>query len=140
MNFQDCISFAKANPTCFLATMDGNQPRVRAMGLFSADENGFLFNTQSVKSLDKQLHANRKVEVCFFNAQPPKVMRVTGEVEFIDDPVIKSRILKDRSFLKEFENILSVFRISKGEAFFWTMADSMKEAQLPRIKFGVTRK
>ena len=135
MDFKDCIEFAKANPMCFLATMDGDQPRVRAMGLFSVDEKGFLFNTQSVKALDKQLHANRKVEVCFYTT-PMKMMRVTGEIEFISDPAIKAKILKDRTFLKEFENILSIFRIYKGECVFWTMADSMKEAQLPRIKFG----
>jgi hypothetical protein len=68
------------------------------------------------------------------------MMRVTGEVEFLSDPAIKAKILKDRTFLKEFENILSIFRIYKGECFFWTMADSMKEAQLPRIKFGGTQK
>jgi hypothetical protein len=28
-----------------------------------------------------------------------------------------------------------VFAIRKGEAFFWTMADNMKEASIPRIKF-----
>ena len=109
---------------------------MRALGLFAVDEKGFLFNTQTVKALDKQLHANRKVEVCFYGGQPPMMMRVTGEVEFLNDAAIKARILTDRSFLKEFENIVSIFRISKGEAYFWTMADSMKEAQIPRIKFG----
>ncbi len=136
MNFKDCIDFAKANPVCYLATVEGNQPRVRAMGLYSADENGFCFNTQTVKSLYKQLCANRKVEVCFYGGQPPKMMRVSGEVEFVEDPALKGKLLEDRAFLKPFKDIVCMFRISKGEAFFWTMADSMKEAQLPRIKFG----
>lgn len=32
MNFQDCIEFAQKAGGCTLATMDGDQPRVRAMG------------------------------------------------------------------------------------------------------------
>jgi hypothetical protein len=32
--------------------------------------------------------------------------------------------------------LLAVFLVHTGEAYFWTMADSMKEAGLPRIKFG----
>ena len=32
--------------------------------------------------------------------------------------------------------LLAVFQVYTGEAYFWTMADSMKEASLPRIKFG----
>jgi uncharacterized pyridoxamine 5'-phosphate oxidase family protein len=35
MNLQDCIQFATQNPICFLATIEGDQPRVRALALWT---------------------------------------------------------------------------------------------------------
>ena len=90
MSFQDCVKFANENPVCYVATTDGDQPRVRAFVIFFADENGFYFGTLSPKDVSRQLKTNPKVEVCFYNnARPMKMMRVTGEVEFLDDMVLK---------------------------------------------------
>jgi pyridoxamine 5'-phosphate oxidase len=139
MDLQDCIKFANENPTCYLATADSDQPRVRAMGMHYADNTGFYFNTESTKALAKQLFNNPKVEVCFF--AKGKVMRVTGKVEFIDDIAIRTRFFKERSILKNSgvkgpeDPFLVVFAIRTGEAFFWTMANNLKEAEIERIKF-----
>ena len=43
MDFQDCIKFATEIPVCYLATADGDQPRVRTFLLWYADETGFYF-------------------------------------------------------------------------------------------------
>jgi len=141
MDFQDCVKFANENPICYLATAEGDQPRVRAMGMWFADETGFYFNTETNKALAKQLNDNQKVEIIFHASKGGKVMRVTGKVELIDDMAIRARCLNDRPFLKDFgikspeDPLLLVFGIRTGEAFFWTMADNMKEADLPRVKF-----
>jgi pyridoxamine 5'-phosphate oxidase len=140
MDFNDCIKLANENKTCFLATMDGDQPRVRAIGMLYADDTGFYFNTESTKAVAKQLQKNQKVEVCFF--AKGNTLRVTGKIDFIDDIAIRTRFLNERGFLKGLgvkgpeDPLLMVFAIRKGEAFFWTMADNMKEASIPRIKFG----
>jgi len=146
VDFQDCIKFANDVHTCYLATAEGDQPRVRALGLFFADDTGFYFQTESVKALYKQLENNRKVEGYFHATRPGpdagKVMRVSGEVEFIDDIAIrtqaleKNRVLKELGVTKPEDPLLVVFRIFKGEAYFWTMADNMKESEIERIKFG----
>jgi pyridoxamine 5'-phosphate oxidase len=146
MDIQEYVKFANDTRTCYLATVEGDQPRVRAMGMCFADETGFYFNTESVKALSKQLAKNQKVEIIFHHTKPGpdagKVMRLSGKVEFVNDPAIRARIYKDRQFLKGVgittpeDPRLVVFRISKGEAFFWTMAENMKEASIPRIKFG----
>ena len=135
MNFQDCIDFAKKVHTCYIATTEGDQPHVRPIGLLFADDRGFYFFTETVKAFHRQLQGNKKVELCFHGGDPSKVMRVTGQIEFVNDAEIKAQVMT-RPFLKGLDNIVSVFRIARGEAFFWTMADTMKEAQLPRIKFG----
>jgi pyridoxamine 5'-phosphate oxidase len=141
VDFKDYTDFANEVKTCYLATVDGDQPRVRALGMWYADETGFYFQAQTVKAMCKQLEKNPKVEG-YFNAKDfSKVMRVTGKVRFIDDLAVRAKCIEDRPFVKNFgitepENpLLAVFQIYTGEAYFWTMADSMKEADIPRVKF-----
>jgi pyridoxamine 5'-phosphate oxidase len=141
MDFKDCVKFANENGTCYLATADGDQPRVRALGMWYADETGFYFQAQTVKALCKQLEKNPKVEGYFHTKDYSKVMRVSGKVKFLDDLAIRARCIEERPFVKNFgitepdNPLLAVFQIYTGEAYFWTMADSMKEADIPRIKF-----
>jgi len=144
MDLQDCITFATENPVCYLATTDGDQPRVRAVLLLFANENGLYFETLSPKEVSKQLHKNPRVEICFYNnpadLQNGKMMRVTGEVEFLDDEELKKEVYEKIRFIedlagKPIEHLLEVFRIKTGEAHFWTMADVLKEPELERIKF-----
>jgi pyridoxamine 5'-phosphate oxidase len=141
MDFKDCVEFANENSVCYLATAEGDQPRVRALGMWFADETGFYFQAQTVKAVCKQLEKNPKVEL-YFNAKDySKVMRVSGKVKFITDAALRARCIEERPFVKDFgitepsNPLLAVFQVYTGEAYFWTMADSMKEADLPRIKF-----
>ena len=142
MDFKDCYEFANENKTCYLATVEGDQPRVRAMGMWYADETGFYIQAQSVKALYKQIENNPKVEMYFQAKDFSKVMRVSGEAKIITDNAIRAKCIEERPFVKNFgiekpeDPLLAVFQVYKGEAYFWTMADSMKEADLPRIKFG----
>lgn len=139
MDFNDCVKFANENTTCYLATAEGDQPRVRAMGMLYADKTGFYFNTEFPKALARQLKTNQKVEVCYF--AKGQTLRVTGRVEFVEDPAIRKRFYEARPFLKGLgikgpeDPALLVFAVRHGEAFFWTIADNTKEAKLPRIKF-----
>jgi pyridoxamine 5'-phosphate oxidase len=141
MSIEECAKFANDNPTCYIATVDGDQPRVRAMGMWYADEKGFYFQAQTVKALYRQIQENDKVEVYFCTPKFSKVMRVSGKVKIIDDLEIKKKCLEERPFLKSMgitepdDPLLAVFHLYTGEAFFWTMADSMKEAEIPRERF-----
>jgi len=141
MDFQQYVNFANENKTCYLATVEGDQPRVRCLGMWFADETGFYFQAQSVKVMCKQLQNNPKVEVYFNTKDFSKAMRVSGKVKFIEDREMRAKCIKERPFVKNFgitepENpLLAVFQIYTGEAYFWTMADSMKEDKIPRVKF-----
>jgi pyridoxamine 5'-phosphate oxidase len=141
MDFKDYVNFANENRTCYLATVDGDQPRVRCLGMWYADETGFYFQAQTVKNMCRQLLKNPKVEV-YFNAKDfSRVMRVYGNVRFIEDRGVRERCIQERPFVKNFgitepdNPLLAVFHLYTGEAYFWTMADSMKEDQIPRAKF-----
>lgn len=141
MNYEDCIKFANDTPVCYLATTEGDQPRVRALGFWFADETGFYFQIGAVKDMYAQLQSNPKIEVCFWQPEEYSgtMMRVAGEVEFVDDPNLKKKVLEDRPFLKEFGMTfdhpgLIIFRISKGESYFWTMQTNFEPKKM--IKFG----
>ena len=144
MKIDECITFAKKNPVCFMATTDGDQPRVRALLLFFADETGFYFGTLSPKEMCKQLHNNPKVEICFYNHPTElahaKQMRLTGEVEFVKDPALKHRLHEERKFLDDIagenlEKYNEIIKVAAGDVHFWTMMDVMKETQLEHLVF-----
>mgnify|MGYP001554454019 FL=1 len=139
MNFQEYVDFATEHPVCSLATVDGDQPRVRTFLMWRANEDGFFFETFSPKDVYEQLKNNPKVEMCFFNnesdLEKAKTMRLSGEVEFLDDPDLKKQMLEDWPFLQDAEPVLELFRIPSGEAFFWTMADVLKEKEIERVRF-----
>jgi pyridoxamine 5'-phosphate oxidase len=141
LQFEDCIKFANDNPSSYIATVEGDQPRVRGMLLWFADKTGFYYSTGAAKDLYKQLQVNPKVELCFFDAKSKnmKMMRVTGKVEILNSLEIKKRLFDERPFLKQMgltpENpSLIVFRMPKGEAFFWTMDSNTEEKK--KIQFG----
>ncbi len=145
MNLKDCIKFANENPVCYLATVEGDQPRVRGFLMWFADENGFYFHTGASKRVSKQLKKNPKIEVCFFTPAPPpsagKMMRVAGKARFLDDIALKTRLLEERPFLKAIgtgkpdDPLFEVFQIYTGEAHFWTMENNMKESEIKGIRF-----
>jgi pyridoxamine 5'-phosphate oxidase len=145
MNLQDCARFANENQMCYVATTEGDQPRVRAFALWYADESGFYFHSGHPKAVCRQLKRNPKTEVCFYSPapmpDPGTMLRVAGEVEFLDDLALKARLLEERPFLKDMgiqtpDNPgLAVFRITHGEAHFWTIANNMREDQAERVRF-----
>ena len=58
--------FLKEAGTYYLATTDGNQPRVRPFGTIHIFEDKLYLQTGKVKDVSKQIHANPKVELCAF--------------------------------------------------------------------------
>jgi pyridoxamine 5'-phosphate oxidase len=133
MNIQDCIKFTNENPVCYLATVDNDQPRVRALGFWFADETGFYFQTSSMKEIPGQLKKNQKAEACFYKhaGMIGTMLRISGKVEFVTDLKYREKALNDRPFLKSFGLTIDspglvLFRISHGKAHFWTMEDNLK--------------
>jgi pyridoxamine 5'-phosphate oxidase len=137
MEFIDCIRFANENPLCFLATAEKDQPRVRALGFWFADETGFYFQSSAIKSFCSQLKENPKTEACFYKHSNivGSTMRVSGTVEFVNDRALKERAITDRPFLKDFGLTadspgLIIFRIAHGQAHFWTMENNLKPKEI----------
>jgi len=140
MNLQDCIKFTNENPICYLATSENDQPRVRVLGFWFADETGFYFQTSTMKGFPHQLKKNPKTEVCFYKHEGMigTMLRISGEVEFVNDLKYREKVLFDRQFLRSFgitidSPNLILFRIAHGQAHFWTMENNMNPKEF--IKF-----
>jgi pyridoxamine 5'-phosphate oxidase len=127
MTKEEIITFINANRDGFLATVDGDKPRVRAIGVVKADENGIIIEVSTFKNVYKQIAANPNVEYCFFNPQQRIQIRVSGTVETLDDRKLKDEIIAMRPFLKQrvkeggYE-VMGVFRL-KGLAYVWSGED-----------------
>ena len=70
--------FLKDAETYYLATIEGDQPRVRPFGTVNIFEGKLYIETEKNKAVSKQIVANPKVEICAF--KDGKWLRVAGEL------------------------------------------------------------
>ncbi len=60
------LEFLKNAEVYYLATVDGDQPRVRPFGTIHIFEGKLYIQTGKVKDVSKQIHKNPKAEICAF--------------------------------------------------------------------------
>jgi hypothetical protein len=61
------------------------------------------------------------------------MLRVSGEIEFVDG--LMDRLNEERPNTKESRYEMVIFRVVRGEAYFWTMADNTHERNIECFKF-----
>ena len=74
----EVYEFLKSAQTYYLATVEGDQPRVRPFGTVNIFEGRLYIQTGKVKPVSKQLQANPKAEICAF--KDGAWVRVSGEL------------------------------------------------------------
>ena len=79
--------FIKACRIYYLATIDGDQARVRPFGTIDMFEGKLYIQTGKVKDVSKQIHANPKVEISCFNGE--KWLRLAGTL--VEDERIEAK-------------------------------------------------
>ena len=72
------LKFLKDAETYYLATVEGDQPRVRPFGTAHVFEGKLYIQTGKVKDISKQLHQNPKAEICAF--KNGEWLRVSGKL------------------------------------------------------------
>ncbi|MCR4956716.1 MAG: pyridoxamine 5'-phosphate oxidase family protein [Lachnospiraceae bacterium] len=63
---EEVLQFLKKCETYYLATVEGDQPRVRPFGTIHCFENKLYIQTGKSKEVSKQIQTNPKVEICGF--------------------------------------------------------------------------
>ncbi len=110
--------FLKECGVYYLATVDGNVPRVRPFGTAEIFDNHLYIQTGKSKNVSKQIEKNPNVELCAF--KDGKWIRVAGKlvrderIEAKKDMLDKNPSL--RSMYNENDNNTEVLYFESGEA------------------------
>ena len=95
---QEVCEFLKKCGTYYLATVEGDQPRVRPFGTANIFEDKLYIQTAKSKDVSKQIQKNPKVELCGFTEG--KWIRVAGELVRDDRVEAKQSMLDAHPSLK----------------------------------------
>ena len=92
------VQFLDEAQTYYLATVDGDQPRVRPFGTVLLWDGKLYIQTGKVKPVSRQLAANPKAEICAF--KDGQWLRVAGELVNDDTREVKVAMLEKMPQLK----------------------------------------
>lgn len=124
--------FLKDAGVYYLATAEGDQPRVRPFGTAHIFEGKLYIQTGKVKSVFEQLKADPKAEICAF--KDGKWIRITGEL-VEDDRVEARRSMLDaypelRNMYDENDGNTAVLYFKNAVATFYSFASAPEEVKL----------
>ena len=91
-------NFLKEAGVYYLATVEGDQPRVRPFGTAIIYEGKLYIQTGKVKPVSKQLAENPKAEICAF--KDGTWLRIAGELVNDDRVEVKKAMLDEYSNLR----------------------------------------
>ncbi len=89
---QEVYEFLKKVGVYYLATVEGDQPRVRPFGTVDIFEGKLYIQTGKVKAVSRQIQANPKAEICAF--ADGQWLRVAGRL-IRDDRIEAKRHMLD---------------------------------------------
>ena len=95
---KEVYDFLKQAGTYYLATVEGNQPRVRPFGTIDIFEDKLYIQTGKKKDVAKQLKANPKAEICAF--KDGVWLRVSGTLVEDDRREAKKHMLDNYPSLR----------------------------------------
>lgn len=113
------LKFLKDAETYYLATVEGDQPKVRPFGTAHVFEEKLYIQTGKVKDVSKQLHQNPKAEICAF--KNGEWLRVSGKL--IEDNRNEAR----QSMLDAYPGLQKMYKADDGntEVFYFENATAI---------------
>lgn len=125
---QEVYEFLKKCGTYYLATVEGDQPRVRPFGTIDMFEGKLYIQTGKVKEVSKQIQANSKVEICAF--MDGCWLRVAGKLVRDDRKEAKEHMLDNYPHLKAMysadDDNTEVLYLEDATATFSSFTDAPK--------------
>jgi uncharacterized pyridoxamine 5'-phosphate oxidase family protein len=98
---KEVYEFLKKAGTYYLATADGDQPRVRPFGTAHIFENKLYIQTGKKKDVSKQMKKNPKIEICAFTEG--KWVRIAATA------VNDDRVEAKESMLEAYPNLKNMY-------------------------------
>ena len=132
-NLEKTVDFLKKAGTFYLATEEGDQPRVRPFGTAHIFEGRLYIQTGKVKEVSKQLLANPKAEICAF--MQGEWIRVSGELVEDDRREARQSMLDAYPSLKKMydpdDGNTQVFYFKNATAVISSFTHEPEVLQLP---------
>ncbi|MBQ9960413.1 MAG: pyridoxamine 5'-phosphate oxidase family protein [Firmicutes bacterium] len=98
---KEVYDFLKKCNTYYLATVEGDQPRVRPFGTINLYNGKLYIQTGKVKDVSKQIGANPKVELCAFDGE--KWLRIAATL--VNDDSIEAK----KDMLENYPNLKAMY-------------------------------
>lgn len=112
------LNFLQECGTFYLATVDGDQPRVRPFGAVCEFEGKLYIVTNNKKDVYKQMLTNPKFEICGMNKG--KWLRVSGNAIHDDRREARVAMMEANPSLSSMynvdDNLMEVLYVENGEA------------------------
>ncbi|MDR1174326.1 MAG: pyridoxamine 5'-phosphate oxidase family protein [Treponema sp.] len=121
---QEVYDFLKKSGTYYLATVDGDRPRVRPFGTANIFENKLYFQTGKVKNVSKQIKANPGIEISAMFED--RWIRI--EAQAIEDDRIEAR----QNMLDAYPDLKKMYAADDGN----TQVFYLKNATASIFSFG----
>ena len=125
---QEVLDFLKKANTYYLATIDGDQPRVRPFGTANIFNGKLYIQTGKIKPCAKQMFANPKIEICAMNEGT--WIRISAKAISDDNREAKASMLDAYPMLKDRysadDDITQVFYLEDATATIESFAGEPK--------------
>lgn len=108
--------FLKEAGTYYLATVEGDQPRVRPFGTADWFEEKIYLQTGKCKAVSRQLHENPKAEICAF--KDGQWIRIACEL--IEDDRREAK----KHMLDSYPQLRSMYNEDDGNTEVWYLANA----------------
>ncbi len=113
---QRAYEFLKSAGTYYLATVEGDQPRVRPFGTANIFEGKLYIQTGLKKKVAQQLLANPKAEICAFKGG--KWIRIAGKL------ILDERVEAQKSMLDAHPNLRGMYAEGDGNTAVFYFQDA----------------
>ena len=114
---QEVLDFLKKAGTYYLATVEGNQPRVRPFGTIHLFDGKLYIQTGKKKDVSKQIAANPNVEICAFNEGA--WIRVAAEL--VED----DRTEAQASMLEAYPSLKGMYAVNDGNTVVYYLKNAV---------------
>ncbi len=117
---KEVYEFLKSCGAYYLATVEGDQPRVRPFGTVDLFEDKLYIQTGKVKAVAQQMKANPKVEISAM-AQDGRWIRITAEA------VLDENIKAQEHMLDAYPNLKAMYTPGDGNTEVYYLKNAVAQ-------------
>lgn len=125
-NMKEVQAYLKECGVFYIATVDGDQPRVRPFGVSEIIDGHLYIMTGKVKDVYKQIAKNGKFEICALKKSGAEWLRLSGTLVNIETLAVKEEFLNRNPSLKSMykadDDNMAVLQITEATARFCSFA------------------